>query len=99
VREAAVVGVADEHGLDKPVAVVVVSPGTGLTEEDLVAWCREGLAHFKAPRKVVFAADLPKTATGKLQRFKVRTFVSEPPRPDHEAEPVEGLGSTLDMAP
>ena len=48
VREAAVVGVADADGLEKPVAVVVVEPGT--VEEDLVAWCRDGLAHFKAPR-------------------------------------------------
>jgi len=84
VREAAVVGVPDEDGLDKPVAVVVV--GDGATEADLVAWCREGLAHFKAPRHVVFVAELPKTATGKLQRFKVRTLVSETPDPDPEAE-------------
>jgi len=84
VREAAVVGVPDEDGLDKPVAVVVV--GDGATEADLVAWCREGLAHFKAPRHVVFVSELPKTATGKLQRFKVRTLVSETPDPDPEAE-------------
>jgi acyl-coenzyme A synthetase/AMP-(fatty) acid ligase len=77
VREAAVVGVADADGLDKPVAVVVVEPGTD--EDELVAWCREGLAHFKAPRKVVFVADLPKTATGKLQRFKVRDLVAHEP--------------------
>lgn len=84
VREAAVVGVPDQDGLDKPVAVVVV--GDGATEEELVAWCREGLAHFKAPRQVVFVSELPKTATGKLQRFKVRTLVSETPDPDPEVE-------------
>ena len=73
VREAAVVGVADADGLDKPVAVVVTDPAAGeLDEAALVGWCREGLAHFKAPRHVVFVDDLPKTATGKLQRFKVR---------------------------
>ena len=81
VREAAVVGVADADGLDKPVGVVVVQDG--VTEQELVQWCREGLAHFKAPRQVVFVDDLPKTATGKLQRFKVRTLVAGDP----DAEP------------
>jgi acyl-coenzyme A synthetase/AMP-(fatty) acid ligase len=88
VLEAAVVGVADADGLDKPVAVVVVSHAAGaeLTEEDLVSWCRDGLAHFKAPRKVVFAEELPKTATGKLQRFKVRDLVAERPLSDTTSE-------------
>jgi len=78
VRDAAVVGLADQDGLDKPVAVVVVSPVDGATVDGdtLVAWCREGLAHFKAPRHVVFVDDLPKTATGKLQRFKVRAMLA-----------------------
>ena len=51
VREAAVVGLADEHGIDKPVAVVVAD---GVTEAELVAWCRDGMAHYKAPRRVMF---------------------------------------------
>jgi benzoate-CoA ligase family protein len=72
VREAAVVGVADEDGLDKPVAVVVAE---GVTPSDLIMWCRDGLAHFKAPRQVVFVDELPKTATGKLQRYKVRALL------------------------
>ena len=86
VREAAVVGVADADGLDKPVAVVVVSPGDPTSEEDLMTWCRDGLAHFKAPRKVVFVTELPKTATGKLQRFKVRDLVAERPVADQASE-------------
>jgi len=94
VREAAVVGVADADGLDKPVAVVVV--GDGADEDELVAWCRDGLAHFKAPRKVVFVRDLPKTATGKLQRFKVRDLVAADPavapEPEQAEEP-EGMTS------
>jgi benzoate-CoA ligase family protein len=93
VREAAVVGVADADGLDKPVAVVVV--GDGVVEDDLVAWCREGLAHFKAPRRVVFVSDLPKTATGKLQRFKVRDLVGGDPA----AEPAPGRADELEVAP
>ncbi|HET8561568.1 MAG TPA: benzoate-CoA ligase family protein [Marmoricola sp.] len=73
VREAAVIGVPDANGLDKPVAVVVVAEGA--TAEDLIGWCRDGLAHFKAPRQVLFVDELPKTATGKLQRFRVRDQV------------------------
>jgi benzoate-CoA ligase family protein len=85
VREAAVVGVPDADGLDKPVAVVVVDQG--VDEGELVAWCRDGLAHFKAPRRVVFVDDLPKTATGKLQRFKVRDFVDDQPEAEPPAAP------------
>ncbi len=93
VRQAAVVGVPDADGLDKPVAVVVVDPGTD--EDALVSWCRDGLAHFKAPRKVVFVEDLPKTATGKLQRFKVRDLVAggQTP-PSRTSAPAAGLGVT-----
>ncbi len=76
VQQAAVVGVPDEHGIDKPVAVVVAE---AVDEAELVAWCRDGLAHFKAPRQVIFVDDLPKTATGKLQRFKVRGLFSDSP--------------------
>ncbi len=93
VRQAAVVGMPDEDGLDKPVAVVVVEPGAA--EDDLVAWCRAGLAHFKAPRKVVFVEDLPKTATGKLQRFKVRDLVAGPaPRQAQDTAPAAEMGVT-----
>jgi benzoate-CoA ligase family protein len=72
VAEAAVVGVADSNELDKPVAFVVAAGGAGPTEAELVAWCREGLAAFKRPRAVVMVTELPKTATGKVQRFKLR---------------------------
>jgi len=79
VSEAAVVGFPDAAGLDKPVACVVT---TGpVSADELIAWCREGLAHFKSPRAIVFVGDLPKTATGKLQRFKVRALVAEQVRP------------------
>ena len=77
VQQAAVVGVPDENGLDKPIAVVVVEQGT--SQEDLVAWCRDGLAAFKRPRAVIFVEELPKTATGKLQRFKVRELLHDEP--------------------
>jgi len=69
---------------------------TDVTPEELITWCRDGLAHFKAPRQVVFADDLPKTATGKLQRFKVRDLVAADPaaapEPEQTEEP-EGMTS------
>ncbi|WP_134765220.1 benzoate-CoA ligase family protein [Nocardioides sp. 1609] len=78
VQQAAVVGATDDDGLDKPVAVVVAD---GVTEDELITWCRDGLAHFKAPRHVVFTKDLPRTPTGKLQRFRVRELLV-PAHPD-----------------
>ncbi len=85
VREAAVVGVADDDGIDKPVAVVVAADD--VTPDDLIGWCRDGLAHFKAPRQVVFVDELPKTATGKLQRFKVRALLVGSSSDDVDVEP------------
>ena len=78
VREAAVVGVADADGLDKPVARGRRS-ATAPTRRSWWPGAATGLAHFKAPRRVVFVDDLPKTATGKLQRFKVRDLVAAEP--------------------
>lgn len=75
VVEVAVVGLQDAEGLDKPVAAVVRS--REVTEADLDTWCRDGLAAFKRPRTIVFVDEIPKTATGKLQRFKVRQFLKE----------------------
>jgi len=75
VAEAAVVGLPDADGLAKPVACVVTQGP--VTQEELIGWCRQELAHFKCPRAVVFADELPKTATGKLQRFKVRELVAD----------------------
>lgn len=76
VREAAVVGVADADGLDKPVGVIVAAADARPDEAELIGWCRDRMAHFKAPRHIVFVEELPKTATGKIQRFKVRAFLA-----------------------
>ena len=75
VAEAAVVGMLDADGLVKPVACVVTQGP--VTQEELIHWCREELAHFKCPRAVIFSDALPKTATGKLQRFKVRDLFAD----------------------
>ena len=73
VVEAAVVGAPDADGLIKPKALVVVDaePSTQLAAE-LIAFVRSELADYKRPRWVEFVAELPKTATGKIQRFKLR---------------------------
>jgi len=97
VAEAAVVGVADSNELDKPVAFVVARSGAQLDGDQLVGWCREGLAAFKRPRAVVVVAELPKTATGKVQRFRLREqagsdLLDAPPGPSVAAEtPVASL--------
>ncbi len=72
VAEVAVVGVPDSNELDKPVACVVLAAGATATSDELVQWCRDGLAAFKRPRAVLVVEDLPKTATGKIQRFRLR---------------------------
>ena len=72
VLEAAVVGRRTAEGLHEPAAFVVRMPGRSPKVEELVEFCRERLAAFKRPRQVVFLDELPKTATGKIQRYKLR---------------------------
>jgi benzoate-CoA ligase family protein len=77
VMQVVVVSMPDEAGLDKPVACTVLIPGATATADELVAFCREGLAAFKRPRNVLVFDELPTTATGKLQRFRVRELAVE----------------------
>jgi len=72
VVEAAVVGRADADGIVRPVAYVVLRADATADESTLITFCRESLAPFKRPREVIFVAELPKTATGKIQRYKLR---------------------------
>ena len=72
VLEAAVVGVPDAQGLTKTKAFVVLKPGCAADEGELKAFVKDRLAPFKYPRTIEFVAELPKTATGKIQRFKLR---------------------------
>ena len=72
VMEAAVVARPDARWGETPCAFVTLTPGAPpLTESAIIAWCREHLAHFKAPRSVVFG-PLPKTSTGKIQKYVLR---------------------------
>ena len=72
VLEAAVVAHADESDLIKPKAFVVLKPGQSTDEEALKAHVKSRLAPYKYPRWIEFVTELPKTATGKIQRFKLR---------------------------
>ena len=72
VLEAAVIGVTDAEGLTKTKAFVVLKSGAQASEADLKAFVKDRLAPYKYPRQIEFVAELPKTATGKIQRFKLR---------------------------
>ncbi len=72
VAEVAVIGAPDEKWGETVVALVVLAPGQSATEQDLIDYCRSKLAHFKCPRKIDFRDELARTATGKLQKFKLR---------------------------
>ena len=72
VLEAAVIGVADQDGLVKPKAYVVLKAGQQASAEDLQGHVKSRLAPYKYPRWIAFVPELPKTATGKIQRFKLR---------------------------
>ena len=71
VAAAAVVAKPDDKWGETPCAFVELRPGKTATADDLIAWCREHLARFKVPRHVVFV-ELPKTSTGKIQKFRLR---------------------------
>ena len=73
VQEAAIVGLPDERWGETPQAFVVLREGQTATEDEIIAFARERLAHFKAPRGVTFVTELPKTATGKIQKYVLRS--------------------------
>ena len=72
VLEAAVIGTPDAQGLTKTKAFVVLKPGAQTDEAELKAFVKDRLAPYKYPRAIEFVSELPKTATGKIQRFKLR---------------------------
>jgi benzoate-CoA ligase family protein len=90
VAQAVVVAAPDTDGLEKPVAYVILEPGRVVTEAELIGFCREALPSFKRPRKVVFVAAYPTTATGKVRRVELRQMAATvliPSDPPTEAVP------------
>jgi fatty-acyl-CoA synthase len=76
VAAAAVVAKPDTKWGETPCAFVETRPGASVTEDEIIAWCKEKLARYKCPRHVVFI-ELPKTSTGKIQKFKLRDLAKE----------------------
>jgi fatty-acyl-CoA synthase len=74
IHEVAVVGVPDEKWGEVPKAFLVLAPGADLSADAIIAWARERLTHFKCPKYIEFG-ELPKTATGKIQKFKLREML------------------------
>ncbi|WP_206485902.1 acyl-CoA synthetase [Thalassotalea sp. G2M2-11] len=76
IMEAAVVARKDEKWGETPCAFVGLKAGKSATEEDIISFCREHIANFKAPKSIVFS-ELPKTSTGKIQKFVLREKVKQ----------------------
>jgi acyl-CoA synthetase (AMP-forming)/AMP-acid ligase II len=72
VTEVAVIGIPDEKWGELVTALVVTTEDSSLSEADVIAWSKERLAGYKCPKKVEFRDELARTATGKLQKFKLR---------------------------
>ena len=76
VLEAAVVARPDPKWGETPCAFLTLKPGVKVTRDEIIAYCRENLAHYKVPRSIVFGS-LPKTSTGKIQKFELRKQAKE----------------------
>ena len=72
----AVVAKSDEKWGETPCAFIELSPGKIATEEEIIQFCKENMAGFKRPKNVVFG-ELPKTSTGKIQKFELRMKAKE----------------------
>jgi acyl-CoA synthetase (AMP-forming)/AMP-acid ligase II len=78
VEEVAVIGLPHERWGETPCAVVTSVDGEEVAAEELIAHCRERIAHYKCPTMVVTVAELPKTASGKIAKVAVRQLVAAP---------------------
>jgi fatty-acyl-CoA synthase len=76
VQAAGVVARPDEKWGESPCAFIELKPGKQATAEEIIEWCRARLARYKCPRHVVFV-EIPKTSTGKIQKFKLREMAKE----------------------
>src|SRR6185436_6629434 len=72
VQEVAIVGMPDERWGESPHAFVILKAGATASESELRDYARQHLAHFKCPKQIRFVSELPKTATGKVQKYILR---------------------------
>ncbi|MGI9426130.1 MAG: AMP-binding enzyme, partial [Hyphomicrobiaceae bacterium] len=66
----------DEKWGETPIAYIELKPGASATTDDIIQWCRQNLAAYKCPRFVEFR-EVPKTSTGKIQKFKLREIAQQ----------------------
>jgi len=78
VQAAGVVAKPDEKWGETPCAFIELKPGAAATEAEIIAWCRDNLASYKIPRHVIFT-EIPKTSTGKIQKFRLREMARATP--------------------
>ena len=76
IQQVAVIGIPDERLGEVGMAFVVARPGTTPTEDEIVAWSREQMANYKAPRRVELVDELPVNATGKVVKDELRARVA-----------------------
>jgi long-chain acyl-CoA synthetase len=72
IESAAVVGLPHSRWIEAVTAFVVVRDGSGLTEQDVIGWCKQELGGFEVPKTVIFVKDLPRTSTGKIKKHEIR---------------------------
>lgn len=80
VLETAVIAIPDEKWGEVPKAIIVLQQDATVTGEEIIQFCRANMAHFKAPKEVEFVQALPKTATGKLQKYRLREMYWKGPK-------------------
>jgi fatty-acyl-CoA synthase len=80
VLDTAVIAIPDEKWGEVPKAIIVLKPDAAVSEGEIIQFCRANMAHFKAPKEVEFVEALPKTATGKLQKYRLRQMYWKGPK-------------------
>jgi acyl-CoA synthetase (AMP-forming)/AMP-acid ligase II len=98
IAEVAVIGRPDPAWGEAVHAVVRLADGAGATGEEIIAWCRDRLSHFKCPKTVEFTGPLPRTTTGKVLKRELRSRLSPPPAqlPGTAASSAPGVPSASD---